>query len=982
MKTIFEERYAKLNPAQKEAVDTIEGPVMVIAGPGTGKTSILTLRIANILQTTDTPASGILAITYTDAGVKAMRGKLREIIGERAHEVRIHTFHGFAASIIHEFDDHFPHISRSKQMTDIEAETLVRNILKDPAFATLRPTGEPEFYIQKIVRTISDAKREAWTPATMRDFAAKEAKRIETDEDSLSTRGPTKGKLKAEALKRIEKCEKTMLFADVYAAYEEKKREAKKIDFDDLIIELIIALKNDELLLRLLQEKFLYLLVDEHQDTNDSQNLLIRMIADFFESPNLFIVGDEKQAIYRFQGASVENFLKFQTIWSTMKIISLKTNYRSHQSILDASYSLIENNYDEGQHENLRVKLFAGGKTAAKPIDVVMAGNVEAGERYLVGELAKIREREPGHTVALIARTNRDVERLIALLEKHSITAASERGADIFSHPLGILFFDLIRYLADPSEIESLARTIAHGLWNLSFTDQARLVRTVRSGNIEDIDRAIPALAILRREIIRAGALECIIHAADESGFTDIAARSPLSMEVWRAIVDLAADIAKRGSIESAPQLIAELLAYQASAENKSVKVSSGTPDAQIRITTAHGSKGLEYDYVFIPYAVEESWISRARSSYFVMPSERAEGDETRDARRLFYVALTRARLHVTLIAGLEEGLGKTLQSVRFIDELDPAHVSRKDIPAVSVANAHTADANSEAGKPAGDLQARRERELVDYAKSVLLERGLSVTALNHFCTCPSLFFYKSILKVPEPPAASAEKGNSMHEAIARVWALESKSEKAITDTLIETIREYFGSSLLPAFEKKTIVAELVENAPAVAKALAGHFAQEGTVATETWMEAAFQGAYGGETVALNLHGKLDAVLDQESLVFVFDYKTRGALSPAAIKGETKDSTGDYFRQLIFYKILIGANNKFKGKRVEPSLVFVKPDDKGRCPTVTVPVEAADVERVKGEVQSLIDSVWSGNMVRDTCTDPECTWCKLKKRGW
>jgi DNA helicase II / ATP-dependent DNA helicase PcrA len=968
MKTIFEERYARLNPAQKEAVDTIEGPVMVIAGPGTGKTSILTLRIANILQTTDTPASGILAITYTDAGVKAMRSKLREVIGERAHEVRIHTFHGFAASIIHEFDDHFPHISRSKQMTDIEAETLVRSILKDEKFAQLRPLGEPEFYIQKIVRTVSDAKREAWTPAIIRDFALKEIKRIEGDESSLSTRGATKGQLKGEAKKRIEKCEKTALFADVYEAYEEKKCEAKKIDFDDLIIELLTALQNDKLLLQLLQEKFLYLLVDEHQDTNDAQNFLIRMIADFFESPNLFIVGDEKQAIYRFQGASVENFLKFQSIWADMKIISLKTNYRSHQSILDASFSLIEKNYDEGQHENLRVKLLAGGKGTAKPVDIITAGNVEAGESYLVSELQKIIKKEPEKTVALITRTNRDVERLIALLEKNSISAASERGADIFAHPLGIVFFDLIRFLADASEIEALATTMAQGLWNLPFPEQARLVRLVRSGNVLDIDKAVPAIKTLQREISRSGALEYIILAANESGLTSMAARNPLSLEVWRAITDLSADIVKRGAIEDPKKLIAELLAYQASAESKSVKVSSGAPDAQIRITTAHGSKGLEYDYVFIPYAVEESWMSRARSSYFIMPREREEGDEVRDARRLFYVALTRARMHVTLIAGLEEGIGRVLQPLRFIDELDQAHIAKKDIPAKAI---------SVTGGVKTDLESRRHTELVEYAKTILLEKGLSVTALNHFSTCPSLFFYKSILKIPEAPAASSEKGNSMHLAISRVWKLADKSERVITETLIDTIREYFLTSLLPVFEKKAVLAELLENAPIVAKALVSHFAQAGKIDVETWMEDEFKGKFEGAPVVINLHGKLDAVLDQGDKISVFDYKTREALTPAAIKGETKSSTGDYFRQLIFYRILVDA--KFKGKIVEPSLVFVKPDDKRRCPTVTVPVEKTDVERVKGEVQNLIDSVWSGAIIRDTCDDAMCTWCKLKK---
>jgi DNA helicase-2/ATP-dependent DNA helicase PcrA len=115
---VFEERYKRLNKAQKDAVDTIDGPVMVIAGPGTGKTTILTLRIANILKETDTPASGILALTFTDAGVKAMRLKLREIIGGRADEVRLHTFHGFASSVIAEFPEHFPHLSRAKQITD------------------------------------------------------------------------------------------------------------------------------------------------------------------------------------------------------------------------------------------------------------------------------------------------------------------------------------------------------------------------------------------------------------------------------------------------------------------------------------------------------------------------------------------------------------------------------------------------------------------------------------------------------------------------------------------------------------------------------------------------------------------------------------------------------------------------------------------------------------------------------------------------
>ena len=255
----FKEAYKQLNQAQREAVDAIEGPVMVVAGPGTGKTQILVLRIANILLKTDTPPSGILALTFTEAGAKEMKRRLRLIIGSPADEVRMQTYHGFAASIISEFDDHFPHLARAKQLTEIDAEALVRDILKDNRFVALRPSGDADFYVGKILSVISDAKKEAWTPAIVRAFATEEIERVRQDENSISSRGLTKGKLKAEALKRIEKCERTKILADIYEQYEARKKSERLTDFDDLIIELITALWTDELLLRMIQEKFLYI---------------------------------------------------------------------------------------------------------------------------------------------------------------------------------------------------------------------------------------------------------------------------------------------------------------------------------------------------------------------------------------------------------------------------------------------------------------------------------------------------------------------------------------------------------------------------------------------------------------------------------------------------------------------------------------------------------------------------------------------------
>jgi DNA helicase-2/ATP-dependent DNA helicase PcrA len=968
MKSVFKERYERLNPRQKEAVDTIEGPVMVIAGPGTGKTTILTLRIANILDKTDTPASGILAITFTDAGVKAMRMKLREVIGPKADEVRIHTFHGFAASIIHEFPEHFAHISRSKQITDIESEALVRDILKEKRFTKLRPFGNPDLYVGPILRTISDSKKEAWSPAMLQSFADGEIERIKNDEDSLSTRGETKGKLKAEAQKRIDKCEKTILFADVYNLYEDRKKKEKYIDFDDLIIELLLALEKDELLLRIIQEKFLYILVDEHQDTNDSQNLLIRAIANFFDNPNLFVVGDEKQAVYRFQGASVENFLTFQNIWKSMKMISLSHNYRSHQGILDAGFSLIENNYSEGEHENLRIELVSGAKSKEKPIEVVTSGNTAASMRHLATKVREMTDEDSDATVAVITRTNRDVERILSYFEKEGIDASAERGVDIFSHPLGSIFFDLIEFLADHSKTELLARTLAVGLWNLDFGTSSQLIRNIRGNMINNLEKSIPQLKYLQTLMTKAGSVEFLIDAASQSGFLDKAIRDPLSSEVWRGIVSLAQDIGRRDMIIDPKKLIDALISYRTSAESKTIKITSGKTEARVSIMTAHSSKGLEYDFVFIPFANEESWMPRARSSFFILPKERAEGDEVRDARRLFYVALTRAREHLTILCELSDGLGKDLTPLRFISEIDQKKIKKVDLEPYME-------------KPAQPKKRedKDRTDLIEYAKNSLIERGLSVTALNHFSCCPNLFFYKSILRVPEPPTASSEKGNAMHEAMSRVWKLEKKTEKKIAETIVESVYEYFSKSLLSSFEKEPLLEELIEDAAVVAKALMNHFAITGNARTETLELSNLKMEIDGKEYEFKLHGRLDAIIETEEKIYVFDYKTREAMSVAAIRGETKNADGGYFRQLIFYKKLLSQNPKYKEKIIEPALVFIKPDDKGRCPVITIPITDADIKRVELEAVNLFKEVWKGNILSTTCGDPDCDGCKLKK---
>lgn len=265
-----------------------------------------------------------------------------------------------------------------------------------------------------------------------------------------------------------------------------------------------------------------------------------------------------------------------------------------------------------------------------------------------------------------------------------------------------------------------------------------------------------------------------------------------------------------------------------------------------------------------------------------------------------------------------------------------------------------------------------REEALADFARRALADRGISVTALNHFIACPSRYLYKSVLRLPEAPSASAEKGNAMHAALDAVWKLPGRGAKAIEAEIVSVVRDYFSRrSMLPAFERQSIEQELCASAAAVARALEGHFQQQGHVASETWAEAQVDG--------VRIHGKLDAVLSTDSTVSIYDYKTRQAMSENAIRGLTKDSTGDYFRQLVFYKILVASDAKNRGRAVSPALVFVEPDGKGRCPAVSLPIEKADEEMVLGHIRRLIESVRTGALVRGACEDPDCEECALRR---
>lgn len=321
----------KLNKEQKEAIEYLDGPLLITAGPGTGKTQLLSERAANIMQKKRIPGESMLILTYTNAAAKSVKERLAKIVGFDGYRISAETFHGFANSIILDSEEASSYIRERIQMTDLERikclEYIVDKFTKN--VKELRPFGYPYLYISEIAKRISELKTEGITP----DEFEKSLKDIKCD-------GIYVDKKHLPRLKEL---------SFIYKKYEELKEgtdknifdERGRYDYDDMIILATHILQQEPNLKESYRTRYKYIMVDEFQDTNGAQLKLLFQLSGK-NDPNLCCVGDDDQSIYRFQGASIANFRTLKEKFPRMKIIKLKKNYRSTKEIIDLSSGIIK----------------------------------------------------------------------------------------------------------------------------------------------------------------------------------------------------------------------------------------------------------------------------------------------------------------------------------------------------------------------------------------------------------------------------------------------------------------------------------------------------------------------------------------------------------------------------------------------------------------------------------------------------------------
>ena len=433
----FAEEYKRLNKEQKEAVETLSGPVMVVAGPGTGKTQVLALRIANILKKTDIKADGILCLTFTNSAVETMQERLVRYIGEAGKEVNVSTFHSFGLRIIEKY---FKVLGLANVPTLLEGTDLVSffdEILENNEWKYLRPRGDGTRYYQDLKSLLSLLSRERIGREEFLSAVQGEIENLKKDESSKSSRGASKGELKKEIIAKLEGLGKTGEVAHFIEIYEQKKKEKNVLDYDDVLANLVKIVELSPDAAADIREKYLYVLVDEHQDSSRVQNEFLASVWASEDQPDIFVVGDDRQLIYGFSGASIEHFAGFKKTFPGAKLITLVDNYRSTQVILDASHALLESVMSDK-------KLMSHAKEN-HPIRLIEAANPDTEILSCAADIKeKIKSGVDSDHCAILVPKNAQARRAMLLLHETGLPVSSIDALQLFDQEkaealLGIL---------------------------------------------------------------------------------------------------------------------------------------------------------------------------------------------------------------------------------------------------------------------------------------------------------------------------------------------------------------------------------------------------------------------------------------------------------------------------------------------------------------------------------------------------------------
>jgi len=976
----FKDLYNRLNPAQKRTVDTIDGPVFVMAGPGTGKTQILTLRIANILLQTDNEPENILALTFTNAAAYNMRERLAGIVGpESAHRVYISTFHSFAEDMMKQYSDIFSTVYGTRLMSPIEQIELLENIVdtqKTEYFSVFRRRDST---MRSIAFALGKIKNEGMRADEFREHTNAQFD-IDSESDDIRYKRKYKefnaGDIKPAELRKLQqRRDKNLELADIYETYEQKLKDLGVYDFSDVIVRMIHELNQPESIFKTeLQEQYQYVLVDEHQDTNDAQNTIVRHLIDNPVSegkPNIFVVGDSKQAIFRFAGASEESYTRLLQTLTDPVVINLQQNYRSHQAVLDSSYSLITKSDTHASETVLEAFFKHDGVIEYREFN-----NHKMEMIWLAHDIkSRIDNGEDPNEIAVLYRNNSDADDIRRLLDILGVSYKDFSKKNILRDPDIQKLFYLLRAVHDPSDNEALAKVLFIDFLDFDVFDIQRILQKSRNARgdynksimtiLESQDRLLDAgvlqerlekysnfVVMLKKQKRASQETDAVSFFSDfvrQSGFLKYILGHKQSVLALQKIEKLFDEL-KKESMARSEFTLADFVQYLATMKKHGItmNITNNLSDG-ITLSTFHGSKGLEFDTVYMIKALKK----RKMGSEISLPFDDFDDGGIDDERRLFYVAVTRARKNCLISSFIynEEGREKT-RSLH-IDEMEGVSV----IDTSDWEKQHAADSA---------LFFHESNEHIvslvdaDYIKERFLKNKLSVSALNNFMESPLKYYFRNLVYLPEARSPFLDKGNMLHET------LEKYFDECITLQKIQD-KDVLKNCFDKVIEQNHLYVEHKELGWKIVLEYFDHYYETFEIPTdnEKRISAIPFELINGDII--NLTGVMDKItVNDAGEITVWDYKTGRAYSDM-----DKDRKAKTKRQAAFYKLLL--QNAFGGKFNFHTAIFdfLEKNSKGEYERAEFQIDQSDVDEVKGQINELAEKIFDGTLLEgDFYQDP------------
>ncbi len=1026
----FREEYERLNEQQRIAVDTIEGPVMVIAGPGTGKTQILASRIGKILLETDALPENILCLTYTDAGVVAMRKRLLQFIGPDAYKVNIYTFHAFCNEVIQENLSLFEKTALDP-VSDLEKIELFKQLIDSFPKGHLlkRYRGDVYFEVNNLQSLFSTMKKEGWTAAFISQKIDEYLADLPTRDEFIYKRKYKEfnaGDLKKDKIEEEkEKMEKLRAAVNEFDRFQQLLRKKNRYDFDDMINWVIKAFEENKNLLANYQERYQYILVDEYQDTSGTQNRLVELLISYWDKPNVFVVGDDDQSIYRFQGANVENMLEFAGNYKEdLLTVVLTNNYRSTQPILDVSKTLINRNEERlvKKIDGLSKELLSANQLINQLTNKPIIREYETLRQEMIGIAKQVQElvgqQVPPGRIGIIYKENKYGEELAQYFKLLNIPVYSKRHLNILELPLAQKIILVLKYLAaehdtpyggdemlfeilhfdwfhiPPIEIAKLSIEVAEKRYGENKTSirQALVEKSnapakdlfsqgLHSGLknasriIEQLVADVPNLTLqqLFENVIRhTGVLSHIMQSPDKHW----------QLQVLTGLFDFVKEETHRNPLLDLDELV-KLISLMEKEEISLPLVQVSGSDKGINLLTAHGSKGLEFEYVILAGCNSSFWEKKRKpGGGYKLPdtifssSPRGggrEGADDEELRRLFYVALTRAEQHLYISYSKFKNDGKELEPSMFIAEIQDQHqlptekviVDREVLSEFAALHFGTAEAP--------EIEKIEE----DFINRILDKFVMNVTALNNYLKCPLEFYFKNLIRIPSPKNEATEFGSAVHYALEKLFRKMQEAGKdqfAPKEEFISDFEWYMHrhreSFTQEQFDRRLEYGQEVLNSY-----------YDKNINSFNKIVAIERNIRNVVVKEVPLKGKLDKLEFDGKAVNVVDYKTGDpdkALPKLKGPSEKEPNGGDYWRQAVFYKILVDNYEQKDWKVVSTEFDFIEPDKKKNYRKEKVVISPADITTVTEQISQTWEKIQNREFYTG-CGKEDCHWCNFVK---